>query len=75
MMSDAITLYDNGRTKEEIDAKLKLDSDKIKLEIKQDEEYVEFILAKELDIITPGLNFVFDNPYNLKVSRSIQNDS
>ena len=44
------------------------------LKIKEDENYIEFFLEKKVDIITPGLNLIFDNPYNIKVKRVIYNE-
>lgn len=71
-ISDVISLYESGKEKEEIVAKLEIDAD-TSLEILNDEEYISFNLTKSIDIITPGLNFVFNNPYQLEVTRSIDN--
>ncbi len=72
-ISDVISWYQDGKSEGEINNKLK--QDEMLLEIKEDSEYATFNLVKKVDIITPGLNLIFDNPYNLEVSRSINNDS
>jgi len=73
-VSDVITLYQNGKSKEEIMEKLKFSDDSIILNIKIEEDNIDFELIKEIDIITPGLNLIFNNPYLLKVTRSTLND-
>ncbi len=71
-ISDVVMLYQDGKNKDEINQKLDLDS--ISLNIDEEGEYIKFSLIKKIDIITPGLNFVFDNPYKLEINRSISND-
>lgn len=68
-MSDVVDYYKNGKTIEEI--KNKIDDD---IDIKRDNEYTTILLTKKIDIITPGLQFVFDNPYLIKIERSILNE-
>ena len=48
--------------------------DDIDIEINEEIDYLKVILSKEIDIITPGLNRVFDDPYMVKVERYIYND-
>lgn len=73
-VSDVISLYQNGNNKEEIALKLKLNDDNIVLNINDSDENTDFELIKKVDIITPGLNLIFNNPYDIKVTRSILND-
>ncbi len=73
-ISEVISLYESGKTQEEIATKLEFDED-ISLDIVRDNEYINFDLTKNIEIITPGLNFVFENPYSLKVTRSIDNNA
>lgn len=68
-MSDVVDYYKNGKTIEEI--KNKIDDD---IDIKRDNEYTTILLTKKIDIITPGLQFIFDNPYLIKIERSILNE-
>ena len=37
--------------------------------------YTEIELAKEIKIVTPGLNLIIGNPYKIKVERVYQNES
>ena len=46
----------------------------IKIDISEQNNYLKILLEKEVDIITPGLNRVFDDPYIVKVERVIYND-
>ncbi len=73
-MDDVITSYATIKNNNEITKKLKLNEDRISLNIKKDSEYIEFQLEKELDIITPGLNLIFSNPYQIIAKRVIYNE-
>ncbi len=73
-LTEAITLFDGGKTDTEISDKLELSKEKSKLEISEKESDVKFTLEKDIDIITPGLNLIFDNPYSVKVSRNIAHE-
>ena len=68
-MNDVISLYERGVSNEEILDEMELKN--TELEIVEDQEYIRIHLLKEVDLITPGLNLVLDNPYQLDVSRSI----
>ena len=68
-MNDVISLYERGVSNEEILEEMELKN--TELEIVEDQEYIRIHLLKEVDLITPGLNLVLDNPYQLDVSRSI----
>lgn len=68
-MSDVVDYYKSGKSIEEIKDKINNNVD-----IKIDNEYINISLSKELDIVTPGLQFVFDNPYLVKVERSVLNE-
>ena len=46
----------------------------VTLNVESDNNYLNFNLTKEVDIITPGLNLIFNNPYELKITRSILNE-
>ena len=71
-MSDVVSLYENGNSLKEITTKLKLKDTSIDAQPKDD--YIDITLTKEIEIITPGLNIIFNNPYKLQVTRSILND-
>lgn len=69
-LSEVIALYQDGKTVSEIEAKL----GDVQLEISSKDSYVDYQLRKSIEIMTPGLNLIFQNPYELEVSRSIYND-
>lgn len=73
-MDDVITLYENSKNTEEIVEKLNLTNDKISLEKQNENEYVNFTLKKEVEIITPGLNLVFGSPYQASAKRVIYDE-
>lgn len=71
-MEDVITLYKNGNTYDTILKDLQKEDKTLNLEIANDNnEYIEFRLIKELELITPGLNLIFDDPYELDVKRVV----
>ncbi len=74
-ISEVVEMYKTGKTQEEIDKKLELNSEKIEFLVEKDGEYINFKLVKKIDIMTPGLNLVLGNPYSLETKRSIQNDT
>lgn len=68
----AISLYEEEKTFEEIKKVMNKDDNDIKLSItNKDNEYVEFALTKDVEIITPGLNIVLDNPFETKITRTV----
>jgi len=70
-MDEVITIYNSTKNYDETLKKYDVDND-IKLEVNnKDQEYVEFLLKKEIDIVTPGLNLIFKNPYSVTVNRVI----
>lgn len=71
-MEDVITLYKNENTYDAILKELQKDDKDLKLEIANDNnEYIEFKIQKETELITPGMNLIFDNPYNIEVKRVV----
>ena len=72
-MDDVVSMYENKYDYEKIKKSITKDLNDTSLKIKEDENYIEFFLEKKVDIITPGLNLIFDNPYNIKVKRVIYN--
>lgn len=74
-MDDVVTTYETLKSEEEIAKRLQLGEDSISLEIKNDNEYIELKLTRSLDIITPGLNLIFGNPYLATTKRVIYYES
>ena len=46
---------------------------KVKVNISSDDKYTKIIISDDVDIMTPGLNRILGNPYNIKVERTIPN--
>lgn len=68
-LSDVVDYYKSGKTLAQIQEKI--DND---IKINNEGEYVDIELSKKIDIITPGLQFIFDSPYAIVVKRSILNE-
>lgn len=73
-MDDVITMYQNKNSIDDIKTSLETGNNKTDLNIKETEKNIKFIITKKVDIITPGLNLIFDNPYKIEVKRVITND-
>lgn len=74
-MDDVITLYNDGKSKEEINKFILKDLKKVSYDYKVDNEYVKIILKQDMDIITPGLEIILGSPYFIEVERVILNES
>ncbi len=72
LLTEAILKYDAGKNENEILDDL--DEEDLKFFVDLNGDVKIYHLSKEIDIITPGLNLVFDNPYLLEVKRSISNE-
>ena len=46
---------------------------KDKINISSDDKYTKIIISDDVDIMTPGLNRILGNPYNIKVEWTIPN--
>lgn len=73
-IDDVITMYENKYQYEVIKKSISKDLQNTTFKMNENEKYIEFILEKKVDIITPGLNLIFDNPYKINVKRVIYND-
>lgn len=71
-ISDVINLYEDDKSLSDIKTKLNL---KMALNIENNDDLTTVYLQKDLDIITPGLNLIFGNPYQIEVKRSILNET
>lgn len=64
---DIIELYKNGKSIDEIKNKY----NDISITTNIENNYLTIKLKKEIEIITPGLNIVLDNPYSIEVERVV----
>jgi len=46
----------------------------INISLEEEKDYLKITLSSDIDIITPGLNRILDDPYIVKVERIIYND-
>ena len=67
---DIVGLVKNDKPLEEI---RNIYSD-IVIDVKEENDYIKLIITSEVDIITPGLNRIFDDPYIVEVERVVYND-
>jgi len=51
-----------------------INDDNIKIDIKNEDEKIEIILKENYNVMTPGLNLILNNPFEIKVSRVILNE-
>ena len=64
---DIVELYKNGKSIDEIKNKY----NDISITTNIENNYLTIKLKKEIEIITPGLNIVLDNPYPIEVERVV----
>ena len=65
--SDIISLYKNGTTIEELK---KMYSDN-RINIYDDGKYYKFDITTSINLITPGFNRLFGDPYVIKIERTV----
>ncbi len=71
-MSDVIDLYKNQKSYQDISQELSLNENALSLEIQnENNETITFYLKRKVTIVTPGLSFIFSNPYEITVKRSV----
>ena len=74
-MNEIIEKYKREATFMEIQTELDKNNKNAKLEIEKEDEYIHFLLKEKNDVITPGLNLIFQKPYYVEVERWIKNES
>lgn len=68
-LDNVVSMYEENYSYDDIISKI---GDEFELSItNNNEEYVDIVVIKEINIITPGLNLVFDNPYQVKAKRVV----
>lgn len=65
--SDIIDLYKNGKSLVELN-NLYLDNE---IKISDDGKYYKFIISTSVNLITPGFNRIFGDPYVINVERIV----
>ena len=74
-LNDVVSMYENDTDIKKIERNLKKDIKNSKLKISEDNTDIKFEITKKVEIITPGLNLIFKNPYEVKVKRVINNEN
>lgn len=67
---DIVLLINNGTDIEDI----KLKYTDLDISLTENGKYKEIKITENVDIITPGLNLILDDPYEIVVERVIPND-
>lgn len=65
--NDIITMFKNGQNVEEINEIY----DDLSVDISNDTDYYKIVVKDSVNIITPGLNRIFGDPYKITVERYI----
>lgn len=73
--SDVVTLYQNGKTEEEIKVLINATNKKdVNLKITPKDDYVTIIAEKTIKPITPGLSYIAKKVFDVSASRVIRNE-
>ena len=71
-LNDVVNMVKNNESEKSIEKFINKDaSRKTTYKILKDEDYITIKLFTSVEIITPGLNLILDNPYKVSVSRVI----
>ena len=74
-MDEVIDDYRSRENVDEINTKLKQKNANQWVTLKKEEEYLTFSLREEVALITPGLNLILKNPFDVTIERSIKHES
>ncbi len=74
-MDEVIDDYRSRENVDEINTKLKQKNANQWVTLKKEEEYLTFSLKEEVALITPGLNLILKNPFDVTTERSIKHES
>ena len=76
LSNDVIRMYDDGASFKKIESFLQESEKTASLRVEnENDESTNFYLTTEINITTPGLNIVLDNPYIVEVKRVVYNDA
>lgn len=72
LSNDIVSMYEEGKTYDEIDEYLKASDGSYGIEItNKDNKYIEFILKSKIEFITPGLKQILGKDYEAETKRVI----
>lgn len=66
---DIITMLANGENIDDIKVKYP----QLSISKEEDEKYTQVFISENINIITPGLNLIFGNPYKVTIERTVPN--
>lgn len=62
-------MYKDNKTIEEIENFIKLNSSETEFKLEVNKEYIKILLVKNVNLLTPGANIMFDDPYEITIYR------
>lgn len=69
--NDIIEMLDNGEDIVTITSRYDDDFKNLQITVTNEGKYTNVTIKNDFNLITPGLNYLFHNPYIIKVERSI----
>ena len=70
-INDVVNMVENNESEKNINEFINQDTNKKTTYKITKDKYIKITLTTKVDIITPGLNIVLDNPYKIQTSRVI----
>lgn len=67
-LDTVVELYHNNRL---IELEQYLKEEDTTISYQKDDKFTKLILTKQVNIVTPGLNIILDNPYEVSVERVV----
>lgn len=71
--NESIDIIEHIKNDKSIDEIRKLYND-ININVSKEKDFLKINISSEVDIITPGLNRIFSDPYLVEVERFVYND-
>ena len=72
LMDEAVAMYNNGKTYEEVESYFKENNMNTLIKItNENDEYIIFEISRETDVVTPGLDLILGKPYMVSVTRTL----
>lgn len=72
--SDAVMLYQNGKTSDEVTSVLTKENKNVKFEYEVKEDYITITVSKKIKPVTPGISYIPVDLFDIEVSRVIKNE-
>lgn len=69
LLPDTVNMYKEGKTLTEIENYINKNIDATLTITNTNDEYLTLTISKKINLFTPGLNKILDNPYSVSVDR------